>query len=162
METTWFPASDYVHCHKNLRRLPNARSSLQYIINIAASDSEETIHRNDSNELIDNRIPVSFLHRGGQRQCKSHDRVGLRMARGKIQIKRIDNSTSRQVTFSKRRNGILKKSKELAILCDAEVGVIIYSSTGRLSEYASSRSSTVLGEETASSKYFGMRLKFTN
>jgi MADS-box transcription factor, plant len=62
------------------------------------------------------------------------------MGRGKIQIKRIDNSTSRQVTFSKRRNGLLKKARELSILCDAEVGIIVFSSTGRLYEYASSRS----------------------
>ncbi|XP_034676444.1 MADS-box transcription factor 23-like isoform X4 [Vitis riparia] len=59
------------------------------------------------------------------------------MGRGKIVIRRIDNSTSRQVTFSKRRNGLLKKAKELAILCDAEVGVIIFSSTGKLYDYAS-------------------------
>ncbi|RVW65697.1 MADS-box transcription factor ANR1 [Vitis vinifera] len=62
------------------------------------------------------------------------------MGRGKIVIRRIDNSTSRQVTFSKRRNGLLKKAKELAILCDAEVGVIIFSSTGKLYDYASTRS----------------------
>lgn len=61
------------------------------------------------------------------------------MGRGKIVIRRIDNSTNRQVTFSKRRNGLLKKAKELAILCDAEVGVIIFSSTGKLHEFASSR-----------------------
>ncbi|GAA0172627.1 hypothetical protein LIER_26418 [Lithospermum erythrorhizon] len=61
------------------------------------------------------------------------------MGRGKIAIRRIDNSTSRQVTFSKRRNGLLKKAKELGILCDAEVGVIIFSSTGRLYDFASSR-----------------------
>ncbi|CAL5438396.1 unnamed protein product [Camellia sinensis] len=59
------------------------------------------------------------------------------MGRGKIVIRRIDNSTSRQVTFSKRRNGLLKKAKELSILCDAEVGVIVISSTGRLYEFAS-------------------------
>ncbi|KAK1301048.1 MADS-box transcription factor ANR1 [Acorus calamus] len=58
---------------------------------------------------------------------------------GKIVIRRIDNSTSRQVTFSKRRSGLLKKAKELAILCDAEVGLIIFSSTGRLYDFASSR-----------------------
>ncbi|PUZ47497.1 hypothetical protein GQ55_7G169700 [Panicum hallii var. hallii] len=61
------------------------------------------------------------------------------MGRGKIVIRRIDNSTSRQVTFSKRRNGIFKKARELAILCDAEVGLVIFSSTGRLYEYASTR-----------------------
>ncbi|TXG60044.1 hypothetical protein EZV62_014617 [Acer yangbiense] len=59
------------------------------------------------------------------------------MGRGKIAIRRIDNSTSRQVTFSKRRKGLIKKAKELAILCDAEVGLVIFSSTGKLYEYAS-------------------------
>ncbi|MQL96037.1 hypothetical protein Taro_028705 [Colocasia esculenta] len=65
-----------------------------------------------------------------------------RMGRGKIVIRRIDNSTSRQVTFSKRRNGLLKKARELAILCDAEVGVMIFSSTGRLYDFASTRYSS--------------------
>ncbi|KAK8562780.1 hypothetical protein V6N12_010850 [Hibiscus sabdariffa] len=59
------------------------------------------------------------------------------MGRGKIVIRRIDNSTSRQVTFSKRRSGLLKKARELSILCDAEVGLIIFSSTGKLYDYAS-------------------------
>lgn len=60
------------------------------------------------------------------------------MGRGKIEIKRIENANSRQVTFSKRRNGLLKKARELAILCDAEVSVIIFSNTGKLYEYSSS------------------------
>ncbi|XP_022941774.1 MADS-box transcription factor 23-like isoform X1 [Cucurbita moschata] len=58
------------------------------------------------------------------------------MGRGKIVIRRIDNSTSRQVTFSKRRNGLLKKARELSILCDAEVGLIVFSSTGKLYDYS--------------------------
>ncbi|CAN8276257.1 unnamed protein product [Cochlearia groenlandica] len=62
------------------------------------------------------------------------------MGRGKIEIKRIDNRTSRQVTFSKRRNGLLKKAKEISILCDAEVGVIIFSNTGRLYDFSSTSS----------------------
>ena len=61
------------------------------------------------------------------------------MGRGKIEIKRIDTATSRQVTFSKRRSGLFKKAKELAILCDAEVGLIVFSSTGRLYDFASTR-----------------------
>lgn len=61
------------------------------------------------------------------------------MGRGKIEIKKIENVNSRQVTFSKRRTGLLKKAKELAILCDADVGVIIFSSTGKLYEFSSSR-----------------------
>ncbi|XP_078179611.1 MADS-box transcription factor 27-like [Carex rostrata] len=66
------------------------------------------------------------------------------MGRGKIQIKRIDNSTSRQVTFSKRRNGLLKKARELSILCDAEVGIIVFSSTGRLYEYCNTSMKSVI------------------
>ncbi|KAJ4843422.1 hypothetical protein Tsubulata_011674 [Turnera subulata] len=60
------------------------------------------------------------------------------MGRGKIEIKRIENANSRQVTFSKRRTGLLKKARELAILCDAEVAVIIFSNTGKLFEFSSS------------------------
>ncbi|KAM0880637.1 hypothetical protein ACQ4PT_033433 [Festuca glaucescens] len=59
------------------------------------------------------------------------------MGRGKIEIKRIENATNRQVTFSKRRGGLLKKANELAVLCDARVGVVVFSSTGRMFEYSS-------------------------
>ncbi|KAL0790780.1 hypothetical protein Bca101_007026 [Brassica carinata] len=66
------------------------------------------------------------------------------MGRGKIVIQRIDDSTSRQVTFSKRRKGLIKKAKELAILCDAEVGLIIFSSTGKLYDFASSSMKSII------------------
>lgn len=59
------------------------------------------------------------------------------MGRGKIEIKRIENSNSRQVTFSKRRAGLLKKAHELSVLCDAEVAVIVFSKSGKLFEFAS-------------------------
>uniref|UniRef100_A0A7N0UIG8 Uncharacterized protein n=1 Tax=Kalanchoe fedtschenkoi TaxID=63787 RepID=A0A7N0UIG8_KALFE len=69
------------------------------------------------------------------------------MGRGKIVIKRIENTNSRQVTFSKRRKGLLKKAKELSILCDAQVGVMIFSSTGKLYDYASKASIKATIEE---------------
>ncbi|CAN6480934.1 unnamed protein product [Victoria cruziana] len=59
------------------------------------------------------------------------------MGRGKIEIKRIENTTNRQVTFSKRRAGIIKKAKELTVLCDAHVSLILFSSTQKLFEYCS-------------------------
>nr|ABD77426.1 MADS-box protein 9 [Petunia x hybrida] len=59
------------------------------------------------------------------------------MGRGKIDIKLIENVNNRQVTFSKRRAGLLKKANELSVLCDAEVAVIIFSSTGKLFEFSS-------------------------
>ncbi|WOL00151.1 MADS-box transcription factor 50-like isoform X1 [Canna indica] len=60
------------------------------------------------------------------------------MVRGKTQIRRIENATSRQVTFSKRRNGLLKKAFELSVLCDAEVALIVFSPRGKLYEFSSS------------------------
>ncbi|KAJ7944846.1 MADS-box protein [Quillaja saponaria] len=60
------------------------------------------------------------------------------MVRGKTEMKRIESDTSRQVTFSKRRNGLLKKAFELSVLCDAEVGLIIFSPSGKLYEFSSS------------------------
>ncbi|XP_059311595.1 MADS-box protein SVP-like isoform X4 [Lycium ferocissimum] len=60
------------------------------------------------------------------------------MVRQKIQIKKIDNLTARQVTFSKRRRGLFKKAQELSTLCDADIGLIVFSATGKLFEYSSS------------------------
>ncbi|KAF5739783.1 K-box region and MADS-box transcription factor family protein [Tripterygium wilfordii] len=60
------------------------------------------------------------------------------MARQKIKIKKIDNITARQVTFSKRRRGLFKKAEELSVLCDAEVALIVFSATGKLFDFASS------------------------
>lgn len=61
------------------------------------------------------------------------------MVRGKTEMRRIENATSRQVTFSKRRSGLLKKAFELSVLCDAEVGLIVFSPRGKLYEFSSAR-----------------------
>ncbi|KAM3285769.1 agamous-like MADS-box protein TM6 [Capsicum chacoense] len=64
------------------------------------------------------------------------------MGRGKIQIKKIENSTNRQVTYSKRRNGIFKKARELTVLCDAKIFIIMFSSTKKYHEYTSPNTTT--------------------
>lgn len=64
------------------------------------------------------------------------------MARGKIQIKKIENQTNRQVTYSKRRNGLFKKAHELTVLCDAKVSIIMLSSTSKLHEFISPTTTT--------------------
>ncbi|KAI3939777.1 hypothetical protein MKW92_012563, partial [Papaver armeniacum] len=60
------------------------------------------------------------------------------MVRGKTEMRRIENATSRQVTFSKRRNGLLKKAFELSVLCEAEVALIVFSPGGKVYEFSSS------------------------
>lgn len=59
------------------------------------------------------------------------------MGRGKVELKRIENKVNQQVTFSKRRSGLLKKAHEISVLCDADVGLIVFSTKGKLFEYAS-------------------------
>ncbi|PIN06593.1 MADS box transcription factor [Handroanthus impetiginosus] len=59
------------------------------------------------------------------------------MVRGKVEMKRIEKASSRQVTFSKTRKRLLKKAYELSVLCDAEVALIIFSRKGRLYEFSS-------------------------
>ncbi|RRT59884.1 hypothetical protein GW17_00051522 [Ensete ventricosum] len=64
-------------------------------------------------------------------------RGGIAMGRGRVELRRIENKINRQVTFAKRRNGLLKKAYELSVLCDAEVAVIVFSSRGKLYEFCS-------------------------
>ncbi|KAK4428835.1 Agamous-like MADS-box protein [Sesamum alatum] len=62
------------------------------------------------------------------------------MGRVKLQIKKIENTTNRQVTFSKRRNGLIKKAYELSVLCDVDVALIMFSPSGRVSIFSGNRS----------------------
>lgn len=57
------------------------------------------------------------------------------MGRGKVELKKIEDKSNRQVTFSKRRPGLMKKAQELSILCDVEVAVHIFSSRGKLFQF---------------------------
>ena len=58
--------------------------------------------------------------------------------RGKVELRRIEDRTSRQVRFSKRRSGLFKKAFELSVLCDTEVALVVFSPAGRLYEFVSS------------------------
>jgi hypothetical protein len=61
------------------------------------------------------------------------------MGRNKIKIERIVNERNRQATFTKRKNGLVKKAMELSILCDCEISLIIFNSqSGKFFQYASS------------------------
>lgn len=78
-----------------------------------------------------------FLKRTIKRKKKRYLRKkGPGMGRRKLEIKRIEDKSARQVTFSKRRNGLLKKAKELSVLCDLDIGVVIYSCRGKPYHYS--------------------------
>ncbi|KAJ2719571.1 hypothetical protein GGI07_005127 [Coemansia sp. Benny D115] len=66
------------------------------------------------------------------------------MGRKKIKIQTIKDERNRQVTFLKRKAGLLKKAYELSVLCDCEIAVIIFSSQNKLVQYASTNMDKVL------------------
>ncbi|KAL1194169.1 Agamous-like MADS-box protein AGL29 [Cardamine amara subsp. amara] len=49
------------------------------------------------------------------------------MGRRKIKMEQVQDTNTKQVTFSKRRLGLFKKASELATLCNAEVGIVVFS-----------------------------------
>lgn len=63
---------------------------------------------------------------------------GVKQTRGrqKIEMKLIENEEDRLITFSKRRSGIYKKASELATLCGADVGVVVFSPSGKPFSFA--------------------------
>ncbi|XP_011433048.1 myocyte-specific enhancer factor 2C-like isoform X2 [Crassostrea angulata] len=66
------------------------------------------------------------------------------MGRKKISITRINDERNRQVTFTKRKFGLMKKAYELSVLCDCEIALIIFTSNNKLYQYASSDMDKVL------------------
>lgn len=59
-----------------------------------------------------------------------------------IPITVVQNSL--QVTFTKRKFGLMKKAYELSILCDCEIALIIFNSGNKLFQYASSDMDKIL------------------
>ncbi|KAB2024573.1 hypothetical protein ERO13_D06G082700v2, partial [Gossypium hirsutum] len=53
------------------------------------------------------------------------------MGRKKLKIQRLKDMKARQAKYSKRKRGILKKAKELSILCDVELVLLLSSPTGK-------------------------------
>lgn len=49
------------------------------------------------------------------------------MGRKKIKMELVKDPNTRQVTFSKRRTGLFKKTNELSIMCGTEIAVVVFS-----------------------------------
>ncbi|XP_047979326.1 agamous-like MADS-box protein AGL61 [Salvia hispanica] len=58
---------------------------------------------------------------------ESGEKKKTTQGRKKIEIKKIENLSNRQVTFSKRRLGLFKKASELCVLCGAEIAIVVHS-----------------------------------
>ncbi|KAI3362489.1 hypothetical protein L3Q82_012772, partial [Scortum barcoo] len=74
---------------------------------------------------------------------------------GESKLKQVSNITTNsdaiknmfndiKVTFTKRKFGLMKKAYELSVLCDCEIALIIFNSTNKLFQYASTDMDKVL------------------
>lgn len=79
-----------------------------------------------------------------------------------MELKRIENKISRQVTFSKRRSGLLKKAHEISVLCDVEVALIVFSTKGKLFEYSTESSMEAILERYERYSYAEKQLVATD
>lgn len=80
----------------------------------------------------------------------------MRCARGPFRLLLLPHTTPKpcllhpargswvQVTFTKRKFGLMKKAYELSVLCDCEIALIIFNSANRLFQYASTDMDRVL------------------
>nr|ODN87816.1 hypothetical protein L203_03017 [Cryptococcus depauperatus CBS 7841] len=59
------------------------------------------------------------------------------MGRKKIEIRPLTDERNRNVTFLKRKAGLMKKAWELSVLCAADVSILIFSNTGKAYEFSS-------------------------
>ena len=98
-------------------------------------------------------LPVGKLHpncssaEGGETMPSSTDGDGAEdsgaeegrgpVQRKKISIRPIPEARKRQVTFMKRKKGLLKKAKELSILCNCEMAVLIFDKHKQCFQFAS-------------------------
>ena len=67
--------------------------------------------------------------------CLAADRMPEASGRRRITIEKIRDERRLRVTFSKRKNGLMKKAMELSVLCDCDVGLIVFSPDGRCIQY---------------------------
>ncbi|GAU12111.1 hypothetical protein TSUD_00770 [Trifolium subterraneum] len=64
--------------------------------------------------------------------------------RKKIEIKKLDEGSNKQVTFSKRRQGLFKKASELCILCDVHAAIIVCSPADKLYSFGQPNTDAIL------------------
>ncbi|GFY92751.1 AGAMOUS-like 67 [Actinidia rufa] len=49
------------------------------------------------------------------------------MGRVKLKVERLETSANRRATYSKRKNGLVKKANELSVLCDIDLFLVLFS-----------------------------------
>jgi len=66
------------------------------------------------------------------------------MGRKKIAIRKINDARRRQVTFTRRKFGLMKKAYELSILCNCDVGLVLITKNDKLYAYSNKKMDELL------------------
>uniref|UniRef100_A0A7N2MVS8 MADS-box domain-containing protein n=1 Tax=Quercus lobata TaxID=97700 RepID=A0A7N2MVS8_QUELO len=130
----------------NISQVGISKQIKLWLVGVDGSAVGNKRHQNPNWDCLPLELPLMGLSCSGddgnlqrEEESKGSDKLlSGKMTRRRIQIKKIDNTTARLVAFSKRRKGLFKKAFELSTLCDAEIGLMVFSATGKLFEYASS------------------------
>ncbi|KAF3337333.1 agamous-like MADS-box protein AGL14 [Carex littledalei] len=69
---------------------------------------------------------------------------GSKLARPKVPIAKIQNTTTRHITYSKRRSGLLKKIYEVSVMSDIDCALIAFSTSDNLTQFSNRRIEDVL------------------
>ncbi|KAK4257982.1 hypothetical protein QN277_007500 [Acacia crassicarpa] len=66
--------------------------------------------------------------------CSSSTKPTRKPGKGrrKIEIKKVEESSKRLVTFSKRKLGLFRKAAELSLLCESEIAAVVFSQQGKM------------------------------
>ncbi|XP_057972616.1 agamous-like MADS-box protein AGL66 [Malania oleifera] len=54
----------------------------------------------------------------------------------KVEMKKIEDVTKCQVTYSKRRSSLIKKAHEISVCCAIDVAFLAFSPSGRISKFS--------------------------
>ncbi|KAG5518075.1 hypothetical protein PMAC_003261 [Pneumocystis sp. 'macacae'] len=79
------------------------------------------------------------------------------MGKKRIQIKKIEDPHAQTTTFSRRRNGLLKKAYELSVLCGVDITVLIFDTKNKCHVYCSNTSEDAA--QAMMQKYISKRFK---
>jgi len=115
-----------------------------------------TIPSNSTNAILDLNLDedegkVDEERVQNKLQIKRQKKTGTRR---KIKIEFIQNKIKRQVSFSKRKNNLLKKAYELNMLTGTEVFLLVASEARNVYTYATSKLQLLLMKPESISSFF--------
>ncbi|CCF56824.1 hypothetical protein KAFR_0B05290 [Kazachstania africana CBS 2517] len=107
---------------KEPRRPPRGPS-----MNTTSNSNNNNVNKDSLVEGTNNETSIPSPEDSVEEEEEDYD---LKRARRKNPIKYIENKTRRQVTFAKRRHGLMKKAYELSVMTGANILLLIVSNTG--------------------------------